>query len=218
MKRFFFFLILSSCALCSQHKYAGASERYQLHWRQTVQFQNAGYKYIHPEWEVWLRDELASKTLWKRTLKDDFDPKKDVLWSKNRKAVALSRTTDYFVWREGYRLRHFGAPSDYTMGFAWSPDNRRLLVRSDGSGASDGDEGGLYCLELGTWPRYKYFHLGAAHEFKWIGSNKVRVTQLDYDAINKHNKYGYTKPPFFWRVPRNSSFRTANRYYAKRRR
>ncbi len=216
MKRSFLFWILFVCALCSQHNRACAGERYQLHWRQTGYFSTNPY--TEPQWEIWLRDGLASKTLWKRTLSYHFDPKEDIVWSKDHKAVVVSQVPDYFVWREGYRLRHFAAPSDYTMGFAWSPDNRRLLVRSDGSGASDTDEGGLYCLELGAWPRYKYFHIDFAHTFKWIDNNNVRFTQLDYDAINKHNQYGYTKPPFYWRVPRSSMFRASNRQRLARRR
>ena len=216
MKHLLLCLILSICALCSQCESAGADERYQLHWRQTVWSQ--AKKYTEPEWEIWLRDGLANKTLWKRTLSYHFDPKEDIVWSKDHKAVVVSQVPDYFVWREGYRLRHFAAPSDYMMGFAWSPDNRRLLVRSDGSGASDLDEGGLYCLELGAWPRYKYFRIDAAHKFKWINNHTVSFVQLDYNAMTKHNKWGYTTKPIYWRVPRNSIFRASIRHHAKRRR
>ena len=200
-------LLLTLCALAVGPRSAGARERYELHWRQQTRV-NApvGTPDTEMEWVVSLRDNRRQQTLWTRTLDSYFDPKRDIVWSKDHRALVFSNITQFWVWREGYRLRNFDAPSDYMMGFAWSPDNRRLLARSDGSGATDLDYGGLYCLELGAWPRYKYFRIGAARSFGWDSPTKVRFTEMDDAAMNKAGNQGYMFRMRHWRVPRTSIF------------
>lgn len=199
--------------LCGQLPGARAGERYELHWRTRTYATPEFVTKTETEWIVWLRDNQRGKTLWTRHLDYHFDPAKDVFWSKDRKALVVSHIWNFYVWREGYRLRCFGAPDDYMMGFAWSPDNRRLLARSDGSGAVDVDRGGLYCLELGAWPRYKYFHLDVAGEFGWMNPTKVAYAPDEAFHFVLGESLQKVGPPVrvVWRVPRSSMSHRANR-------
>ena len=200
-------MTIGLCALLMGLHPARARERYEVHWREQTRPNPPGSAMTpESEWIVWLRDNWRQKTLWSRTIDYHFDPKADLTWSKDHRALAVSNVANFWVWRAGYQLRNFASPSDYMMGFAWSPDNRRLLARSDGSGASDIDYGGLYCLELGAWPRYKIFRVGAARSFGWDSPTKVRFTEMDEDAMRKASTPGYLFRLRHWRVPRTSMF------------
>jgi hypothetical protein len=104
-------------------------------------------------------------------------PDKVADWSPDRRALAVSvydGRVRVLVWREGFQLLvPYGY--DYTMGCAWSPDNRRLLMRVGASAATDTDTGALYCLKLGRWPRYKYFDVGEGgiRKFAWKSRKTV---------------------------------------------
>ena len=203
----FLFCVWFALPLCTQAR-VKASERYVLRWK-SVKVKVANYS--SEEWDVWLWDSKRKRVLWKRRL-DNFNPladKESVHWSKDRRALAIDCLAEsgwqVLVWREGYRLRDFGVPGDwdYTMGCAWSPDNRRLLVRCGSSGDTDIDIGKLYCLQLQAWPRYKVFKLGIAREFKW----KNRKTAVFWN-IDENHDYGPNAdipaplmPPHFWHAP-----------------
>ena len=129
----------------------------------------------------------------------------EVFWSKDRRAVAVEGVYRLLVWREGYRVRDFapiapkslGGSFDYFMGAAWSPDNRRLLVRFGRSGNSTMGIGALYCLKLGLWPRYQYKKAPGSYyvwEMAWRDSRTALFWPVD-------DKGGYPEKPRRWRVP-----------------
>lgn len=187
---------------CAQAR-VKASERYVLRWK-TVKMP----PYDLEEWDVWLWDRQKKRVLWKRHM-DSFSAEGGVHWSQDRRALAIEGGIPsqwrFLVWREGYRLRDFGVPGgdDYTMGCAWSPDNRRLLVRSGSSGDSTADIGALYCLRLKSWPNYKYFNLGSARDFKWKNRKTVVFWDVDFDDPN-FDAAGDTPAPLIphtWHAP-----------------
>jgi hypothetical protein len=108
-------------------------------------------------------------------------------------ALAVDDITQFMVWREGHRVRWFASPSDYVMKFAWSPDNHRLLVMSDGSGAADFGCGGIYCFKLQNPPRYKYVHLGYGCEMGWQ-SPRIALIWKRFEDYGQPN-FGNLKPP-----------------------
>ena len=161
---------------------AKASERYVLRWKTAKLASSASDK-----WDVWLWDSKRKRVLWKRRM-DSFS-QEAVHWSKDRRALAIECTIvdssdktprRVLVWREGYRLRDFRVPDgdDYTMGCAWSPDKRRLLVLGGSSGDSQLVSGHLSCLELQVWPNYQVFKVGHAHRFLW--KNRKTVVYQDF--------------------------------------
>jgi hypothetical protein len=193
MKSGFPLVVIVMLGLCWNQRRAEASPRYILRSR-------TFYVPAHAtdEWDVWLWDTKRKRVVWKRRL-DSYYPKDDVHWSKDRRALAIECGIPHLfrvlVWREGYRLRDFGVPgyNDYTMGCAWSPDNRRLLVRAGRSAASDIDYGTLYCLKLGSWPHYKLYKLGMARKFAW----KNRKTVIFWESSDNLT----TLRPHLWRAP-----------------
>lgn len=178
--------------LCWMHERVEAHERYVLRSR-TVKVPPYGSQ----EWDVWLWDRKKGRVVWKRRL-DSFNEGEDVHWSRDGRALAVECGIPHrlrvLVWREGYRLRDFAPLGDYTMGCVWSPDNRRLLVRMGSSGAADIDYGPLYCLQLSSWPRYKYFRVGMARKMAWKNSKTAIYWELSDD-------YARLKPPRLWRAP-----------------
>lgn len=150
-----------------------------------------------------LWDRTRRRVLWKRRINHEYYTR---TWSKDGRALAVGISpgllnhwplrAPVLVWRENYRVRLYQVPGEYTMGFAWSPDNRRLLIRSGGSGCSDMDLGGVYCLELRRWPRYKCVLISdvLVRRFEW----KNRKTAI-YWTVDDNT--GKLKKPRLWHAP-----------------
>lgn len=184
------------CGMCWTAARAEALERYTLHSRKI---------HGHAEKYVWLHDREQNRVVWKQRLVVFAQ----VYWSKDQKALAIECQTPkhkpgMMVWREGYRLRYFVVPGghEYPMGCVWSPDNQRLLVRAGGSGAAWLDQGELFCLRLGSWPRYKYSRFGWARKMAWQNNKTVISWELEEEVDKEGNPtYGDIKKPRLWRVP-----------------
>lgn len=150
---------------------------------------------------VTLRDKKLNHIVWTRKA---YNPQ--VTWSRDHRAVAVEGTGNILVWREGHKLRDFGLPAqrgsseDYSMGCAWSPDKRRLLVRAGSSGSSmvgDNGAGSLFCFKLGSGNRYSYtFVAGDVTHMKWRDNRTILYEALDYNANMEATAKNYV-----WRAP-----------------
>jgi hypothetical protein len=195
MKNGFLLVVILMLGLCWNQRGAEASPRYILRSRTFYMPANSG-----DEWDIWLWDRKRKRVVWKRRL-DSYDPKEGVHWSKDRRALAIECGIPHrlrvLVWREGYRLRDFGVPgdNDYTMGCAWSSDNRRLLVRAGYSGAVDINVGRLYCFKLERWPYYTIYKLGWARRFAW----KSRKTAMYWGV--ESGTLATLRTPHLWYAP-----------------
>ena len=137
-----------------------------------------------------LYNTKTRKTVWTRKFKANVG---NVEWSKDKRAVAINvRNGKILVWRLGYKTRFFDAPSneDYVMGFHWSPDHRRLLIRCGGSGDDMTPDCNLYCLDIQK--RRLHFIHRASEEF-WASNRKV---------LYKNKISGYDFKTGQWIVPR----------------
>lgn len=152
---------------------------------------------------IWLRNTKTKRVLWARKIdnsqfSDDSPANAFSTWSKDRKAVAVEAVVwQMLVWREGYRLRNFRIPGDYTMGTVWSPDNRRLLVITGISADSDVGAGALYCLTIGRWPYYRWTLIDSGvRQMIWKNNRTVAYWKVKTNA----NGPFMVKKPRFWRV------------------
>lgn len=145
---------------------------------------------------VRLRNRRTGRIVWTLERYDSSG----VCWSKDGKALVFG-SGDFVVWREGYRLRHFALNThywDYDLGFAWSPDNRRLLVRFGASAMADADIGNLFCLKLGPGNYYRYTHVPSkdyVRKMAWRDSRTVL-----YWLPNPRDP-ATSKTIHYWRVP-----------------
>ena len=104
------------------------------------------------------------KTVWRRFFLGGCS---DVQWSKDHRTVVFETSGfpqtkpehRYFgfslvAWQAGGRVKllfHQECEQfDYVEDFYWSPDNKFMMFRTGSSGASDIDEGVLWCLNLST--------------------------------------------------------------------
>lgn len=185
------------------HTRAEAKERYVLRSRLIRVQAEPGNNYVlrsWDEWDVWLWDSRKKRIVWKERLGSGSHLEAgSVHWSKDKRALVIEDITRFMVWREGHRKKWYGSPDDYVMKFAWSPDNNRLLVMSDGSGAADIGCGGIYCFKLQNPPRYKYVRLDIGCEIGWRSSRIALIWQR-YEDYGQPN-FGKLKKPVAWRVP-----------------
>jgi len=158
----------------------------------------------HPGFErVRLRHKVSGRTVWTRTVSG----RREAHWSADHRAVAVETTHYILVWRAGQRLLTVKFPGglrlghsqgwDYSMGYVWSPDKQRLLVRFGASGSSTVGAAPLYCLKFGE-RHYKYLP-APTHNLVWNmtwQSNRTAVLWL-YDE----NKHAPHQKPQQWRVP-----------------
>lgn len=137
-------------------------------------------------------------------------------WSKDHRALVVDGGGDFLIWREGYRLRHFAVPAhtyfDYTMGFVWSPNKRRLLVRFGASASADVDAGTLFSLKLGRGESYKYSVIPASfvRKMAWRNSRTVLYWLMDEKGKTSNKPRAWRAPSLkIWRdksqFPENSS-------------
>jgi len=120
-----------------------------------------------------LYQRASKRTIWTRRV--SFHGR--VGWSTDRRALAIEigGGTGILVWREGHTPRLFNSSPlgyDYAMGFAWSPDHRRLLLRIGGSGSADVDVGRLHCLNVETG-KFSAVTSQGVRKMAWGGRRKV---------------------------------------------
>ncbi len=84
------------------------------------------------------------------------------------------------------------------MGFVWSPDNQRILVRFGASASSDFDAARMFCLKLGRGDSYKYLTTDALYPVRKMAW-RDRRTAL-YWLVKMENGT-VDKKPRVWRVP-----------------
>ncbi len=147
---------------------------------------------------LWLYNTKTRKTVWKRKFKANVG---DVEWSKDKRAVAINvHGGKILVWRLGYKTRFFDAPpdEDYIMGFHWSPDKRRLLIRCGGSGDDMTPNCNLYCLNIQK--RRLHFIHGASEE-SWASNRKVLYKDKTSGYDSKTGQWIYPKKFRVWRSP-----------------
>jgi len=135
-------------------------------------------------------------------------------WASDKRALAIGANTaagtegNILTWRPGGQLRVFKIPDDdfgdYFMGFAWSPDKRRLLFRTGGSGDADIDTGLLLCLNLDNGRFYKVTKQGV-RKMAWAGRRKALYWTVTWVTSSP----GYrqvmsqvvSKTPHVWNCP-----------------
>lgn len=162
-------------------------------WRYSVNVKPLpGDSYAHI---VTLRDTRRKRTVWRRQVDG-----KTVVWSQDRRALAVLGILNILVWREGYRLRNFGVPGgyDYTMGAVWSPDARRLLVGCGLSGMVDVDIRTVYSYRFGPGRKYRVTKLaGNIRIMKWRDNR----TALLWDIVENSPTLETRPKPWVRRVP-----------------
>lgn len=139
-----------------------------------------------PITHVRLKNRRSGRILWARTV----GIYRRALWSSDHRAVAVATAEMMLVWRLGHRLLKVAYPGghaldtgpgyDYFMGYRWSPDKRRLLVRFGASGSVDLNYGWLYCLKLGEH-HYNYTQPPNSQVWKmaWRGNRTVLSWYMD---------------------------------------
>ena len=153
---------------------ATASPRYQL--LQEVHESPTG----HQSYTVLrMSDRRTHSTVWiRRTVGVNL-----VGWSNDHLAMALEcgYGEKLLIWRAGYQPSTIDSMSDYVMDFTWSSDDRRLLVRSGGSGDDMADVGSLYCINVEK--RHRYFVSDGMRGAKWIGRRRIQYLTTRYNPI-----------------------------------
>lgn len=177
MKTIFTSVLLSTFALLSV-QYAQAKQ--SLYVLDVVNTKRSNYVLVR------LKNKASGHTIWTRTVSDY----RGAFWSSDHRAVAVATTKIMFVWRLGHRLLKVAYPGghaldtgpgyDYFMGYRWSPDKRRLLVRFGASGSVDLNYGWLYCLKLGEH-HYNYTQPPNSQVWKmaWRGNRTVLSWYMD---------------------------------------
>jgi hypothetical protein len=127
----------------------------------------------------------------------------EIVWSKNRRALAIEgEPREIYVWVEGYRLRNFFLPgsADGLFGWAWSADNRTLLLRTTKSGDRISGEGSLYCMQLRKWPYYKcaLISMGVG-EMGWHNRRTIKYRKMRF--YNRTGSGSIDKKWSYWKVP-----------------
>lgn len=139
----------------------------------------------------------TQKTVWTRTIETTGQ---SAVWSRDKRAVAINTNLDRFlVWSLGYRTRFFRNPphEDYGMGFLWSPDKRRLLVRAGYSGMDMTPVTDLWCFNIPK--RRLYLIAKSASNEVWASNRKVLYKIPDYNP--KTGQWAYPKKFRVWYSP-----------------
>jgi hypothetical protein len=97
-----------------------------------------------------LYDQTSGRTVWTQKVHVHHY----VAWSWDHRAICIGVYTEdcgdpsLLVWRENHPQALIAYGDDYLLdGMAWSPDSRRVLIRTGFSGASDVDMGTLRSLD-----------------------------------------------------------------------
>lgn len=124
------------------------------------------------------------------------DSWRKIQWSKNKRCVAVALDFPFFlVWREGFNphLFRFAFDADWIEGFDWSPDNRRLLIRSDGSGGDVSLYSGISCLKIN---QRKQYWVSVGEKVSWSSPKNVVYWQpsniKDQDHYSKRRRVWYS--------------------------
>jgi hypothetical protein len=143
----------------------------------------------------------TGRLVWMRTVDVAFGAG----WSRNGKAVAVGvmkhERLGLLVWRAGRRPYLVDVPGDpdYTMGFLWSSDNRRVAVRLGGSGDSLADAGMLYCMNAAS-RRFSYVGR-SVRKYEWTSTRRLRYWVVKHIERNGLPDRVVEPKPRVWTCP-----------------
>jgi hypothetical protein len=140
--------------------------------------------------DAWLRlcERKTGRTLWRVRLAQV----ERIGWSEDGRALAIfDRGLDQpnnddhrrVVWRAGEPVRILDRPpriADIVLDMLWSPDRRRVLIRStDIMGMAGEDVGDIYCVDAERHRTRCVEGVHSASRIQWLGPRRFRY--WDYD-------------------------------------
>ena len=158
----------------------------------------------HKQTVLEVYNRRTGKTIWKCALIGVYGE----TWSKNHRALAFVTSTGKMIvtdgpissftigtWRAGEKVRlHPPKPyqgCDYVEFLVWSPDNKRLLVATGGSGEVDIGACDLTCLNLETGVAHRVASFVSiwGESPRWYSSHQVVYRKKVYLDDEHHHSY-----------------------------
>ena len=178
-------------------------DSYALHWKK-----NDGQTVVQ------VYNRRTGQKAWKRSFSDvGF-----FTWSSDRRSLAfvssvgpkgsaLSPIEVFTIgtWRAGASV-HLQPPQrfrgcDYVEFLVWSPDGKRLLVATGGSGEADIGAADLTCLDLETGAAHRFIDMASVRDGnpRWLGSHRIVYRLMIHPEDEHHHSYlwGAKKQHFF---------------------